>query len=66
MAAEKDWDSTVGPAEDVRRVFENVPALLVGLEGPDQRFIAVNAAYRALGRRLTRSGCSRATSTPSW
>jgi hypothetical protein len=49
MAAEKDWDSTVGAAEDVRRVFENVPALLVGLEGPDQRFIAVNAAYRALG-----------------
>jgi anti-anti-sigma factor len=49
MVAEKDWDSTVGAAENVRRVFENVPALLVGLEGPDHRFVAVNAAYRALG-----------------
>lgn len=49
MAAEKDWDSAVGAADDVRRVFENVPALLVGLEGPDHRFIAVNAAYRTLG-----------------
>ncbi|MDM4139129.1 MULTISPECIES: SpoIIE family protein phosphatase [Mycobacterium] len=48
MVAEKDWDRTVGAAEDVRRVFENVPALLVGLEGPDHRFVAVNAAYRTL------------------
>ena len=49
MVAENDWDRTVGAADDVRRVFENVPALLVGLEGPDHRFVAVNAAYRALG-----------------
>src|SRR6202012_550971 len=49
MVAEKDWDRTVGAAEDVRRIFERVPALLVGLEGPDHRFIAVNAAYRRLG-----------------
>lgn len=48
MVAEKDWDRIVGAAEDVRRVFENVPALLVGLEGPDHRFVAVNAAYRTL------------------
>lgn len=48
MVAEKDWDRTVGAAEDVRRVFESVPALLVGLEGPDHQFVAVNAAYRAL------------------
>ncbi|OBF50334.1 PAS domain S-box protein [Mycobacterium sp. 852002-53434_SCH5985345] len=48
MAAERNWDKTVGAADDVRRIFENVPALLVGLEGPDHRFIAVNAAYRAL------------------
>ena len=47
MVAEKDWDNTVGAAEAVRRVFENVPAMVVGLEGPDHRFIAVNAAYRA-------------------
>ena len=45
--AEKDWDKTVGAADDVRRIFENVPAMLVGLEGPDHRFVAVNAAYRA-------------------
>ena len=48
MAAERNWDKTVGAAGDVRRVFENVPALLVGLDGPDHRFVAVNAAYRAL------------------
>ncbi|OIN81296.1 SpoIIE family protein phosphatase [Mycobacterium malmoense] len=47
MVAEKDWDKVVGAADDVRRVFENVPAMLVGLEGPDHRFVAVNAAYRA-------------------
>jgi len=45
--AEMDWDKTVGRAEDVRRVFENVPITLVGLEGPDHRFIAANAAFRA-------------------
>jgi anti-anti-sigma factor len=48
MVAEKDWDGIVGAADDVRRVFNNVPALLVGLEGSDHRFIAVNAAYRSL------------------
>ncbi len=47
MVAEKDWDKTVGAADGVRRIFENVPAMLVGLEGPDHRFVAVNAAYRA-------------------
>ena len=29
MAAEMDWDKSVGKAEDVRRIFENVPALIV-------------------------------------
>ncbi len=48
MGAGKNWDKTVGAADDVRRVFENVPAILIGLEGPDHRFVAVNAAYRAL------------------
>jgi anti-anti-sigma factor len=47
MAAEMDWDETVGAADDVRRIFENVPAMLIGLEGPEHRFVAVNAAYRA-------------------
>jgi anti-anti-sigma factor len=47
MVAEKDWNRTVGAADDVRRTFENVPAMLVGLKGPDHRFVAVNAAYRA-------------------
>lgn len=52
MAANSEWDATVGAADDVRRVFESVPALLVGLEGADHRFIAVNAAYRALSPAL--------------
>ncbi|OBI13966.1 PAS domain S-box protein [Mycobacterium sp. E2327] len=46
MVAEMDWDNTVGVPDEVRRVFENVPAMLVGLKGPDHRFVAVNAAYR--------------------
>ena len=49
MVADKDWDKTVGAADDVRRIFEKVPAMLIGLEGPEHRFIAANAAYRALG-----------------
>jgi serine phosphatase RsbU (regulator of sigma subunit) len=48
MGAHEDWDTTVGAADDVRRVFEHVPAILIGLEGPDHRFVAVNAAYREL------------------
>ncbi|OSC41562.1 SpoIIE family protein phosphatase [Mycobacterium decipiens] len=52
MAAEMDWDKTVGAAEDVRRIFENVPAMMVGLEGPDHRFVAVNAAFRTFNPML--------------
>ncbi|HET7075248.1 MAG TPA: SpoIIE family protein phosphatase [Mycobacterium sp.] len=47
MVADEDWDKTVGAADEVRRIFETVPAMLVGLDGPDHRFVAVNAAYRA-------------------
>jgi anti-anti-sigma factor len=47
MVAEKDWDENVGAADEVRRIFENVPSMLVGLQGPDHRFVAANAAYRA-------------------
>lgn len=56
MAAEEDWDKTVGAAEDVRRIFENIPAMVVGLEGPDHRFIAVNAAFRDLSPLLVSVG----------
>jgi hypothetical protein len=56
MAAGKDWDKTVGTAEDVRRVFESVPAMVVGLEGPDHRFIAANALYRALSPKFNPVG----------
>ena len=52
MAGERDWDKTVGTAEDVRRVFESVPAMMVGLEGPDHRFIAANATYRSLSPKF--------------
>jgi anti-anti-sigma factor len=56
MAADMDWDQTVGAAEDVRRIFENIPAMVVGLEGPDHRFIAVNAAFRAFNPLLNTVG----------
>jgi anti-anti-sigma factor len=48
MVAEKDWDKSVGAADAVRCIFENVPAMVVGLEGPDQRFVATNAAFRLI------------------
>jgi hypothetical protein len=48
MVAEKDWDKTIGTADAVRRVFEVIPAMLVGFEGPDHRFVAVNAAFLAI------------------
>lgn len=56
MSAEKDWDNTVGAAEDVRRIFENIPAMVVGLQGPDHRFVAVNAAFRAFNPSLNTVG----------
>lgn len=56
MSAEKDWDTTVGAADDVRRIFENIPAMVVGLDGPDHRFIAVNAAFRAFNPSLNPVG----------
>jgi len=56
MVAEKDWDQTVGTAENTRRIFDNVPAMLVGLEGPDHRFVAANEAYRAMAPAVTPLG----------
>jgi anti-anti-sigma factor len=56
MAAEMDWNKTVGAADDVRRVFENSPNMMVGLQGPDHRFMAANAAYRAFNPTFTRVG----------
>ena len=38
----------VGDARVVRAVFDEMPYLLVGLDGPDHTFVAANAAYRAL------------------
>ncbi|MCV7232254.1 SpoIIE family protein phosphatase [Mycobacterium branderi] len=56
MPAEMDWDNTVGNADDVRRVFDSVPTVLVGFEGPDHRYVAVNAAYRNMFPRVTAVG----------
>ena len=51
-----DWNKTVGAADDVRRVFENAPNMMVGLQGPDHRFVAANAAYRAFNPTFTTVG----------
>ena len=46
-----DLNADVGDAETVRRVFDSMPLMLVGMSGPEHLFAAVNAAYRAfLGR----------------
>ncbi|MGH3636238.1 MAG: ATP-binding SpoIIE family protein phosphatase, partial [Mycobacterium sp.] len=54
--ATRDWDKTIGKAEDVRRVYESVPALLAGLAGPEHRFIAVNEAFRLVFPAFTTVG----------
>jgi len=41
-----DWNNRVGTRDDVRRVFEHVPKMLLALQGPDYRIVAANAAYR--------------------
>jgi serine phosphatase RsbU (regulator of sigma subunit)/anti-sigma regulatory factor (Ser/Thr protein kinase)/anti-anti-sigma regulatory factor len=56
VSAEMDWDKTVGKADDVRRVFEAVPKILVAMEGPDLRIVAANAAYRAFAPKVTAVG----------
>lgn len=56
MVAEMDWDDTVGAADDVRRTFENIPAMVIGLQGPEHRFIAANAAFRAFNPQLNTVG----------
>ncbi len=61
-----DWDKTVGTADDVRRVFESVPKILAGVQGPDHRFIAANAACRALVPKLTAVGKSFRETFPEY
>jgi hypothetical protein len=36
MAAEMDWDTTVGKADDVRRVFDTMTVLMAAMDGPDR------------------------------
>jgi hypothetical protein len=36
MPAETDWDTTVGKADDVRRVFDAMTVLMAAMEGPDR------------------------------
>jgi anti-anti-sigma factor len=51
-----DWDKAVGAADDVRRVYENAPNMMVGMQGPDHRFVAANAAFRAFNPTFTTVG----------
>jgi hypothetical protein len=37
MPAEMDWDTTVGKADDVRRVFDTKTGLMAAMAGPDRR-----------------------------
>jgi anti-anti-sigma factor len=59
MAAEMNWDTTVGRADDVRRVFDTMTVLMAAMAGPDHRYIAMNAAFRALLPRATMGSSAR-------
>ncbi|MCD2191985.1 SpoIIE family protein phosphatase [Actinomycetospora endophytica] len=39
---------TVGEAGQVRQAFEELPLMMAAMDGPELRFVAANAAYRAL------------------
>jgi serine phosphatase RsbU (regulator of sigma subunit)/anti-sigma regulatory factor (Ser/Thr protein kinase)/anti-anti-sigma regulatory factor len=47
----EELDRRVGNAEVVRDAFENMPALVAALEGPEHRMVAANGAYRAFAGR---------------
>lgn len=53
MAGEDTLGQRVGEASVVREVFDQIPLMLVGLRGPEHRYVAANAAYRKYldGRR---------------
>jgi serine phosphatase RsbU (regulator of sigma subunit)/anti-sigma regulatory factor (Ser/Thr protein kinase)/anti-anti-sigma regulatory factor len=50
-AHEDELDRLVGEADVVRDAFEQVPVVLVALDGPDHRLAAVNAACRSFTGR---------------
>ena len=45
---ERDLDQLVGPAEQVREVYDQVPIAMASTAGPGDRVTTGNAAYRAL------------------
>ncbi len=48
MGQPGDLDNTIGEAELVRRAFDSLPSFIVAFEGPDHRYVAANAATRAV------------------
>lgn len=46
MSGEDPLRLRVGEAAVVRAVFDRIPLMVVGLRGPDHRYVAANAAYR--------------------
>lgn len=52
MRADGNWDRLVGKSDDVRRVFDAAPMMIVAFEGPELRMVAANAAFRAFVPRF--------------
>jgi serine phosphatase RsbU (regulator of sigma subunit)/anti-sigma regulatory factor (Ser/Thr protein kinase)/anti-anti-sigma regulatory factor len=46
MTAEKGSDEAMGAADDVRRIFENAPIMMLALQGPEHRYVTANRAFR--------------------
>ena len=55
MSASEDG-SRAGNAETVRGLFEEMPIMLAGLEGPEHTVVGMNAAYRAASGRADAVG----------
>ncbi|MDF8264839.1 SpoIIE family protein phosphatase [Luteipulveratus flavus] len=64
MSTPEQEAGRAGDAEDVRRAFDEMPLAQVALDGPEHRFVAANAAYRAIVGRADVIGRSVREVTP--
>ncbi len=48
MSDDEALQRRVGDAAQVREAFEELPLMMAAMDGPELRFVAANAAYRAL------------------
>ncbi|KAB1988257.1 SpoIIE family protein phosphatase [Streptomyces triticiradicis] len=58
MNTEDETTAATGDADVVRAVFEQMPLMMAGLEGPEHRVVAANGAFRAGADRAAPVGAA--------